>query len=94
MAIKRETWHEQSRRMTLHHEVFKFARAFKENFVTLMISSAGFLVALSWNNFWNSWISTFSVESSITYKLIIAVSMTALAVVLTYVFSRLKGNGS
>lgn len=59
-----------------------------------MISAMGLVVALSWNNFWVEWVKTLTVEATITYKLVIAILMTMLAVVLTYVFSRFKSNGS
>lgn len=88
------SWRMQSRDMTLHHEMKKFTIAFRENFFTLIISSFGLLVALSWNNFWSTWVSSLSTENTMPYKFIIAISMTLLAVILTYLFSRMKGSGN
>jgi len=85
-------WKQQRTQMTLKHEMTKFTKAFRDNFITLMISSLGLLVALSWNNFWNTWVSSLTVENSVSYKFYIAFSMTILAVILTYIFSRLKNN--
>ncbi len=90
MVFKKETWRDQSRKMVIHHEVFRFARAFRDNFVTLMIAALGFLVALSWNNFWNAWVNTLTLENTLPVKFVVAMSMTILAVILTYVFSKLK----
>ncbi len=90
MINRKPTWRDQSRKMSLNHEVFRFARAFRDNFVTLMIAALGFLVALSWNNFWNAWVSTLTVENTLPYKFVVALGMTMLAVILTYVFSKLK----
>jgi len=78
--------------MQLRHEMMKFTKAFRDNFVTLMISSLGLLVALSWNNFWTTWVSSLMVENSVYYRFYIAFSMTILAVILTYLFSKLKNN--
>jgi uncharacterized membrane protein (DUF485 family) len=85
-------WRAQSRRIILKHEMVKFTRAFKDNFVTLIISSLGLLVALSWNNFWTSWVSALMIENTVNYKFYIALGMTIFAVILTYIFSRFKNN--
>jgi uncharacterized membrane protein (DUF485 family) len=85
-------WKTQSRRIVLRHEMAKFTKAFRDNFVTLMISSLGLLVALSWNNFWTTWVSSLMIENTVNYKFYIAMGMTVLAVVLTYIFSKLKNN--
>jgi len=92
--INSNGWKAQSRQIILHGEVKKFGKAFKVNFVTLMISSLGLLVALTWNNFWNAWVSKLTeltVENSINYKFYLAIGFTIFAVVLTYVLSRIKG---
>ena len=90
---KKKTWKDQSRSLVVTREISKFTRSFKDNFITLIISAMGLVVALSWNNFWTEWVKTITVENTISYKLVIAVLMTLLAVVLTYVFSMFKGNG-
>ena|SRR3972149_3133625 len=94
ISKKKSSWRAQSRNMSIHHEVIKFTKAFRDNFFTLIISSFGLLVALSWNNFWSTWVNSLAVENTIPYKFAIAISMTLLAVVFTYVFSRMKGSGS
>ena len=96
MAIenRRKDWKEQSRHLIVTREISKFTRTFKDNFFTLIISAMGLVVALSWNNFWTAWVSSLTVQNTLSYKLIIAVSMTLFAVVLTYIFSMFKGNGS
>lgn len=90
---KLKDWREQSRTISVGHEFTKFTRSFKDNFFTLMISAMGLVVALSWNNFWTEWVRTLTIENTLTYRLAIAVLMTLLAVVLTYIFSRFKGDG-
>jgi uncharacterized membrane protein (DUF485 family) len=89
---KLKEWREQSRSIAVSHEISKFTKSFRDNFFTLMISAMGLVVALSWNNFWTAWVGTLTVENTLAYKLVIAVLMTVLAVVLTYVFSRFKNN--
>ena len=91
---KLKNWREQSRGISVTHEINKFTKSFRDNFFTLMISAMGLVVALSWNNFWTAWVGTLTVENTLAYKLVIAVMMTMLAVVLTYVFSRFKNNGN
>ena len=90
---KLRDWKEQSRNIDMTHEISKFTKSFRDNFFTLMISAMGLVVALSWNNFWTEWVRTLTVENTLTYRLVIAVLMTLLAVVLTYIFSRFKGDG-
>lgn len=85
-------WKVKSRGMQLRHEVVRFTKAFRENFVTLIISSLGLLVALSWNNLWNAWISSLPMENTIVYKFYVAIGITIFAVILTYFFSKLKNN--
>ncbi len=87
---KKDDWRTHSRNMFIQDEVVKFTRAFRDNFFTLIISSFGLLVALSWNNFWTTWVNSLSPESGIPYKFIIAITMTVLAVIFTYLFSRIK----
>jgi len=81
-----------SREMLVNKEFFEFSKAFKENFVTLIISALGLVVALSWNNFWVAWITSLSIENATPYKFITAMFITAFAVVLTYILSKIKGN--
>ena len=83
-------WRNHSRKIAVGHEVKKFTRAFKDNFATLMISALGLLVALTWNDFWRAWVSTLSAEDTVAFKLIVAFAMTILAVILTYLFTKVK----
>jgi len=93
MAItQKKTWRDQSRGISVRHELSKFTKSFRENFITLIISAMGLVVALSWNNFWTTWIGTIAIENTLSYKLFIAILMTLFAVVLTYIFSRFKGD--
>jgi len=87
-----EHWKTKSRGIEFRHEMRRFTRAFRDNFATLIISSLGLLVALSWNNLWNAWMSTLSIENTVPYKFYIALSTTLFAVILTYFFSKLKNN--
>lgn len=89
--ITKKDWKAHRRHIVINGEFNKFKKAFRSNFLTLMISSLGLLVALTWNNFWNAWVATLSAENSIMYKFYIAISLTLFAVVMTYMFSRIKG---
>ena len=90
--FNKNDWRAHSRRLTINHEVSKFTKTFKDSFVTLIISALGLVVALSWNNFWNAWISSLTIENTVPYKFLIALMMTAIAVVFTYFLSRLKSS--
>ena len=90
----KDSWRTHSRNMTIHHEVIKFTKAFRDNFFTLMISALGLVVALSWNNFWVEWVKSLTVENTLPHKFMIAIGMTILAVIFTYLFSRMKGSNS
>jgi len=83
-------WKKESRKIIFRHEVINFTKAFKQNFVTLMISSLGLLVALTWNEFWKGWVSSLSTENTLSYKFLVAIGTTLFAVILTYFFSKLK----
>jgi hypothetical protein len=89
---KPSDWRAQSRRIILKHEMMKFTKAARDNLATLMISSLGLLVALSWNNFWTTWVGSLMLENTVFYKFYIALAMTIMAVILTYLFSKLKNS--
>ena len=97
MPDKKETravhWKEQRRRLIINNEVSKFTKAFKENFITLIVSALGLVAALSWNDAIKTAITTFFPESDLLYKFYVAVIVTAMAVVITYFLSRIKNNG-
>jgi hypothetical protein len=87
-------WKSKSRGIEIRHEMKRFTRAFRDNFATLIISSLGLLVALSWNNLWNAWMTNLRIEDTVPYKFYIALGTTIFAVILTYLFSKLKTNGT
>ncbi|NIO44241.1 MAG: hypothetical protein GTN36_01645 [Candidatus Aenigmarchaeota archaeon] len=77
--------------MIINHEVSKFTKAFRENFITLIVSALGLVAALSWNDAIKSAISTlFPSSSDLIYKFYVAVAVTIIAVVITYFLSRIK----
>ena len=78
--------------MLFHREMLNFTRSFRDNFVTLIVSSFGLLVALSWNKFWDGWVATLTPEKTLYYNFVVALAMTMLAVVATYFLSKLKNN--
>jgi C4-dicarboxylate transporter len=87
-------WKHQKRRIILNNEVSKFTKAFRENFITLIVSALGLVAALSWNDAIKTAIATlFPSESDLIYKFYVAVTVTIMAVVITYFLSRIKTNG-
>ena len=88
--LRKKDWRKDSRGMIFSNELKNFQKSFRENFVVLMISSLGLLVALGWNNLWNAWISTLSVENTVPYKFYLALGTTIFAVIMTYFLSKLK----
>lgn len=91
---KKDDWKDKRRRIILNNEVSKFTRAFKENFITLIVSAMGLVAALSWNDAIKSAIATlFPNESDVIYKFYVAISVTIIAVIITYFLSRIKTNG-
>lgn len=85
-------WKSKSRDIIFRNEVKNFTRSFRDNFVTLIVSSFGLLVALSWNKFWETWVATLTPDKSMYYTGMVALSMTILAVVATYFLSKLKNS--
>lgn len=85
-------WKAKSRAILFRNEVNNFTRSFRDNFVTLIVSSFGLLVALSWNKFWEAWVATLTPEKTIYYNGMVALAMTILAVVATYFLSKLKNS--
>lgn len=92
-APKSVHWKEQRRRLIINNEVSKFTKAFKENFITLIISALGLVAALSWNDAIKTAIATLFPENDLVYKFYVAVIVTIMAVVITYFLSRIKNNG-
>jgi hypothetical protein len=92
-SSKPASWKQQKRSIILNNEVSKFKKAFKENFITLIISALGLVSALSWNDAIKTAIATLFPESDLAYKFYVAVVVTTMAVIITYFLSRIKTNG-
>jgi hypothetical protein len=90
---KIKSWRHQRRSIIINNEVSKFTKAFKENFITLIVSALGLVAALSWNDAIKTAIATLFPESDLLYKFYVAVVVTTMAVIITYFLSRIKTNG-
>ncbi len=91
--IKSVNWKKQRRNLIINYEVSKFTKAFRGNFITLIISALGLVSALSWNDAIKSAINTlFPSNSDLIYKFYVAVIVTIISVVITYFLSRIKPN--
>jgi hypothetical protein len=89
---KSTSWRLQRRSIIINNEVSKFTKAFKENFITLIVSALGLVAALSWNDAIKTAIATLFPESDLLYKFYVAVVVTTIAVIITYFLSRIKTN--
>jgi hypothetical protein len=91
-AVDEKTnWKDQRRGMAINHEVKKFTVAFRENFVTLIISALGLVAALSWNDAIKTSIDTlFPAQGNLIYKFYVAIMVTVISVIITYFLSRAK----
>ena len=88
---KPSDWRQQKRTIILNNEVTKFTKAFKENFVTLIISALGLVAALSWNDAIKTTIDTFfPTIGNVMYKYYVAIIVTIISVVITYFLSKMK----
>jgi C4-dicarboxylate transporter len=84
-------WKQQKRNIILNNEVSKFTKAFRENFVTLIISALGFVAGLSWNDAIKTTIDTlFPTVGNLIYKFYVAIIVTIIAVVIIYFVSKIK----
>ena len=84
-------WRLQKRNIILNNEVSKFTKAFRENFVTLIISALGLVAALSWNDAIKTTIDTFFPSvGNVIYKYYVAITVTIVSVVITYFLSKMK----
>jgi len=89
--IQPNNWRNLKRNLIINHEFYKFTKAFKENFATLIISALGFVAALSWNDAIKSAINTlFPAESDLIYKFYAAIVITIISVIITYFISKIK----
>lgn len=88
---KPSDWKLQKRNIILNNEVSKFTKAFRENFVTLIISALGLVAALSWNDAIKTTIDTFfPTIGNVMYKYYVAIIVTIVSVVITYFLSKMK----
>ena len=92
--LPKSTWRLQSSGMTIHHEVDRFARKTKENFITLMITIVGMATALTWNEVIKELIEVFFPDRSALYaKVYVAVIATIFTLIATYAISRMRDSG-
>jgi len=90
-APKPSDWKLQKRTIILNNEVNKFTKAFRENFVMLIISALGLVAALSWNDAIKTTIDTFfPTVGNVMYKYYVAIIVTIISVVITYFLSKMK----
>jgi hypothetical protein len=93
-SITRKDWKAHSRGIIFNNELNKFSKAFRTNLITLLISAFGLVAALTWQEAIKEAINVFFPQQSIlVYKLYIAIVVSVMAVIVTYFFSRLKGEG-
>lgn len=84
-------WKLQSRGIAIKNELKEFRRVFKENLITLLISSFSLVAALSWNDAIRTAITTFlPSQNEVYYKFYAALSLSFLAVLITYILSKFK----
>ncbi len=88
---KPNVWKEKRRRLILNHEVSKFKTVFRENFITLIVSSMGLVAALSWNDAVRTTIDTlFPSQANLIYKYYAAIVVTIISITATFFLSKLK----
>jgi hypothetical protein len=91
LDLTKKDWKYHRRNMLINHELSRFTQAFRDNFVTLIISALGLVAALSWNDAIKTAIDTlFPTVGNVIYKFYAAVAITILSVTITYFISRLK----
>lgn len=90
-GVTRPNWKNQSRGLTIGREIGEFKRAFKDNFVTLIVSAFGVVAALSWNEAIKEVVlGLFPTKGPLFAKLYSAVAITIIAIIVTYLLSKLK----
>ena len=90
-VVRPLSWKDQRRRILINNEVSKFTKAFWENFITLIVSALGLVAALSWNDTLKATIVVLFPEGSdLAYKFYVSISVTVMAVIITYFLSRIK----
>jgi len=89
--ITKHDWRNQSRQLTIGREIEEFKKVFKDNFVTLIVSAFGVVAALSWNEAIKEVVlGLFPTKGPLFSKLYSAVAVTIIAIVVTYLLSKLK----
>ncbi|MEK6909454.1 MAG: DUF5654 family protein [Candidatus Aenigmatarchaeota archaeon] len=90
-GVTKPNWKNQSRGLTIGREIEEFKRVFKDNFVTLIVSAFGVVAALSWNEAIKEVVlGLFPTKGPLFAKLYSAVAITIIAIVVTYLLSKLK----
>ena len=75
----------------MNHQLFQFGKAFRENFITLIVSALGFVAALSWNDAIRRTVEVlFPVNGDLVYKYLIAIIVTVIAITIIFFVSKLK----
>ena len=91
--LKKKDWHYEKRKMLFHEETRQFAKAFKENFTTLMITAFGLTAGLMWQDALKTFInSIIPVEdpNNFMLKTIVALFVTLVAIIGIFFMSKLK----
>jgi len=89
---KPKDWKSHRRSLIFNHEIQRFTKTFRENFVTLIVSALGLVAALSWNDAIRTWIDTLFPEKTVAYRFYVAFVVTILSITLTYFISKLKSS--
>ena len=90
-SITKHDWKNQSRGLAIGREIEEFKRVFKDNFVTLIVSAFGVVAALSWNEAIKEIVlGLFPAKGPLFAKLYSAVAITVIAIIVTYLLSKLK----
>jgi hypothetical protein len=93
MVEQKPSWKHEKRKMIITHEVSKFTKTFRDSFVTFIASALGLVAGLTWNEAIKTTIDTlFPTTGNLIYKFVVAVVVTAVAIVITYFISRIKSN--
>lgn len=87
-------WRGQSNKILFGHELNRFARSSKDYFIALLITVIGMATALTWNDFIRGVIDVFFTDRHALYaKFYVAVLATIFTLFVTYMISRMKGDG-
>jgi len=88
----KKNWRSQSTGINIHHEVHRFTKEVRKNFFTLIITAFGLVAALSWQDALREWINvSFPDRSTLIQKTYVAIIISIVTVLVTYLLSRTKG---